>query len=76
MILNSAHRMLNIEAEDIFNMTYFVYWTRKAMKENNYLTINRYHSFAAVRNKCYANYYIDSKDYFNDVCDALLSAKT
>lgn len=76
MILNSAHRMLNIDTENIFDMTYFVYFTRKAMKENNYLEINRYRSFAGVRSKCYSNYYIDSKGYFSDVCDALLSAKT
>lgn len=56
-------------------MTYFVYFIRKAMKENNYLSENRYHSFASVRSSCNATYFIDGKNYFSDVCDALLSAK-
>lgn len=63
--------MLNIDAENIFNLTYFVYSIRKAMKENNYLSIKRYHSFADVRTNCNAKYYIDGKNYFSDVYEAL-----
>lgn len=76
IILNSAHRMLSIDAENIFNFTYFVYSIRKAMKESNYLIVKRFHSFADVRENCQTKYYIDGKDYFADVHDALLSAKT
>lgn len=75
IVLNSAHRILSIDAGNIFNMTYFVYFVRKAMKENDYLNVKRFHSFADIRNNCFANYYIDGKEYFSDVCDALLSAK-
>ena len=57
-------------------MTYLVYFVRKAMKDNNYLSPNRFNSFASIRTKCSGNYYIDGKNYFSDVCDALLSAKT
>ena len=57
-------------------MTYFVYWLRKAMKENNYLSVKRFGSFANVRQKCHAQYFIDGKNYFSAVCDAILSAKS
>jgi hypothetical protein len=48
-------------------MTYFVYFIRKAMKDNNYLDIKRFHSFADIRSNCSAKYYIDGKNYFSDV---------
>ena len=31
IMLNSAHRVLSMDAGNIFNMTYFVYFVRKAM---------------------------------------------
>lgn len=61
IMINSAHRLLIIDAEDIFNFIYFVYFISKAMKENNYLSPKRYKSFASERSLCKGNYYIDGK---------------
>ncbi len=36
---------------------------------------NRYESFSSEREKCHANWYVDAKDYFYAVSEALLSAK-
>ena len=36
---------------------------------------NRYKSFAPEREKCHANWYVDGKDYFYAVSEALLGAK-
>lgn len=68
--------MLSIDAENVFNFTYFVYSLKKAMDDNKYLAVKRYQSFADVRSNCQATYYIDGKNYFSDVYEALLSAKT
>ena len=76
IVLNSSHRILSIDAGDIFNLTYFVYWLRKAMKENDYFTHKKYGSFANIREKCSSKYYIDGKGYFSDLADALLLAKS
>lgn len=46
------------------------------MKDNDYLSRKRFESFASIREKCHATAYVDGKDYFSDVCDALLQAKT
>ena len=75
IVINSAHRILSIDSLNIFNLIYFVYFLKKAMKDNDYLTSKRYQSFASVREKCSANYYIDGKGYFNDLYEALLQAK-
>lgn len=45
------------------------------MKENNYLSVKRFGSFANVRQNCKADYYVDGKGYFAAVCDAILTAK-
>ena len=42
IMLNSSHRLLNIDADNIFNFTYFVYWLRKAMKDSDYLSKKRF----------------------------------
>ena len=76
IMINSAHRLLIIDAQDIFNFTYFVYFIRKAMRENDYLTVKRFRSFASERTGCNAKYYIDGKDYFADLHDALQTAKS
>lgn len=49
IVVNSAHRVLSLDAVNIFNLTYFVYFLKKAMKENDYLTSKRYQSFASIR---------------------------
>lgn len=46
------------------------------MKENDYLTPKRFRSFANERNRCNGKYYIDGKHYFEDLHDALLTAKS
>ena len=49
IILNSSHRVLSIDAVNIFNFTYFVYFLRKAMRENDFLSKKRFESFANIR---------------------------
>lgn len=66
-MINSDHRILNVDAGNIFRMTYFVYFIRKAMKESTYLEVKRYHSFADIRSNCSGKYYIDGRNYFSDL---------
>jgi hypothetical protein len=49
IIVKGSHRVLSLDAGDIFRMTYFVYACRKAMKESELFGKKRYDSFAGIR---------------------------
>ena len=40
--MKCSHRILSLDGSNIFNMTYFVYSLRKALKENDYFNKKRY----------------------------------
>ena len=42
IVINSSHRVLSVDASNIYNLTYFVYSLRKAIKENDIFTKKRY----------------------------------
>lgn len=75
IILNSSHRVLHIDAQDVFTLAYFVHFLGKASSYNLNIAPNRYGSFARIRPSCDGKYYIDGQDYFSDLCDALLAAE-
>lgn len=74
-MINSSHRALQLDAEDIFTFGRFAYFLSKAIEENKNIRQNRFNSFARVRNGCEGEYFIDGQDYFSSLCDALLAAK-
>ena len=52
VLINSSHRTLQIDAEDVFTFAYFVHFLSKAILENKNIQQNRFISFARVRGGC------------------------
>lgn len=59
IILNSFQRVLWLFADDFFRFVAFVHFVKKALSENHYLEVNRFGSFARIREECHAKFYVD-----------------
>jgi hypothetical protein len=75
ILINSSHRALQLDAEDIFTFGLFAHFLSQAISENKNIRQNRFISFARVRSGCESEYFVDGQDYFSSLCDSLLSAK-
>lgn len=75
IILNSCQRNLQLIAEDLFQFVMFIHAVKKSLADNHYLEVNRYGSFASVRENCDGRFYIDGEDYFRDLYDELIRAR-
>jgi hypothetical protein len=59
IIINSSHRVLQMEAKNIFDMVLFLFFLTKAIDESKNLSVNRFESFAPIQQHCESKYYID-----------------
>jgi phospholipase D1/2 len=75
VLVNSSHRALQLDAEDVFTLGLFVHFLAKAVQESKNIRQNRFGSFARVRSGCEAEYFVDGQDYFDSLCDCLLAAR-
>lgn len=54
VLVNSSHRALQLDAEDVYTLGLFVHFLSKAIQENKNIRQNRFGSFARVRSGCEA----------------------
>ena len=69
-------RKLCLRALDFFQALDWIIAIQEAKSNNPYTAINRYMSFAPVREgNAFCKHYVDGEGYFSDVCDALNKAQ-
>jgi hypothetical protein len=67
IVLNSFQRVLELYADDFCRFVKFIHYVKKALSENHYLEVNRFGSFAMVREECMGKFYVDGEEYFGDI---------
>jgi len=74
--LKTPGRLLNLQATDIFQALDWVAQIQQAAKSSPYTKMNRYLSFAPVRDPTnYCKWYVDAEGYYEELHDVLLQAK-
>ncbi|KAL4449779.1 hypothetical protein ABPG74_008152 [Tetrahymena malaccensis] len=68
-------RTLCIQALNVFDYLDILYAIKEAYDNSIYGGVHRFNSFAPPRQKCFAKWYIDGQNYFQDVFDAIESAQ-
>jgi phospholipase D1/2 len=75
IVLNSCQRTLQLIADHVFSFVSFIHAVKKSLADNHYLEVNRYGSFASVRENCDAKAYVDGEEYFGDIYHELQRAR-
>ena len=74
-MLTSTHRRLKLKALDLFDWLQFIYYVKTGFNSCEYASINRFGSFAPIREKCLVNFLVDGEEYFSSVAMRLTEAK-
>lgn len=75
IVLTSTHRRLKLKALNLFDWVQFIYYVKIGFGSCEYVSINRYGSFAPIRSKCNLKYLIDGEEYFSEVATRLMQAQ-
>ena len=71
----TSTRKIYLRAPDFFQALDWISSIQDAVKNCAYVNINRFYSFAPVRNPTsFCKWYIDGEGYFNDVYEAIIKA--
>ncbi|KAG0077002.1 hypothetical protein BGZ92_002158 [Podila epicladia] len=73
--IGNKHRMIEIKGEHNREMLEWMEHFNKMKQSSPWLTSHRFGSFAPQRDDAKVRYYVDGKDYFHAVSDAILAAK-
>ena len=75
LTIQNLCQTLTIQTHSHFS---FIEWTEaleSCMKHGNeFIQVNRFASFAPIRHNLKASFFVDGKDYFSEIADALLEA--
>lgn len=74
--IGNPHRKIEIKGEHNREMLDWMEQFEKMKSSSPWLTSHRFGSFAPERDDAKVRYYVDGKDYFHAVSDAILAAKT
>ncbi|KAF9378152.1 hypothetical protein CPC16_011439 [Podila verticillata] len=74
--IGNTHRKIEIKGEHNREMLEWMEHFDKMKNSSPWLTSHRFGSFAPEREDAKVRYYVDGKDYFHAVSDAILAAKT
>ncbi|KAG0023955.1 hypothetical protein BGZ82_010606 [Podila clonocystis] len=74
--IGNTHRKIDIKGEHNREMLEWMEHFDKMKQSSPWLTSHRFGSFAPQRDDAKVRYYVDGKDYFHAVSDAILAAKT
>ncbi|KAF9312591.1 hypothetical protein BG003_006127 [Podila horticola] len=74
--IGNTHRKIDIKGEHNREMLEWMEHFDKMKQSSPWLTSHRFGSFAPQREDAKVRYYVDGKDYFHAVSDAILAAKT
>ncbi|KAF9408197.1 hypothetical protein BGZ94_002394 [Podila epigama] len=74
--IGNNHRKIEIKGEHNREMIEWMEHFQKMQRASPWLTSHRFGSFAPQRDDAKVRYYVDGKDYFHAVSDALMAAKT
>lgn len=63
--LMSSHRKLQLKALSLFEWIEFIYYVKIGFRSCEYVSVNRFGSFAPLREKCNIKYLVDGEEYFS-----------
>ena len=74
IIIKSTQRELRLKANSLFEFVEFIYYVKLGIDNSEYVSINRYGSFAPVRTNCHVDFLIDGEEYYSSLAKHLLAA--
>ncbi|KAG0048319.1 hypothetical protein BGZ83_006692 [Gryganskiella cystojenkinii] len=74
--LRNSYRKIEIKGEHNRDMLEWMEYFQKMQQSSPWVKSHRFGSFAPERNDAKVRYYVDGKDYFHAISDAILAAKS
>ncbi|KAL6674453.1 Phospholipase D1 [Candidozyma auris] len=75
IILENSERKLVLIPKSVREQRLWLHSLDKMVRESIWSQSNRFHSFAPIRKNCYAQWFVDARDYFWAVSSAIEMAK-